>query len=382
MRPGIDIFLEKPTATGSGCALICSASSVDSRGRPVFRLLHNHLATKLKCIGSLQHGFFNDKQDNMLFSDSFVHPELNIPVFSLYSERLSPPEEWLEGIDTLIVDIQDVGTRVYTFTNHLVRIARSLSGKTIRWIVLDRPNPLGGSDLEGPILEPDYRSIVGEITAPMRHGLSAAEYLKTAVTEENLDIDLTVIPVEGWTRRTHLHGIWTMPSPNMPTSITAHIYPGAVLLEGTNISEGRGTTRPFELIGAPFINGYELASHMNQTETFGITSVPIHFKPEFSKYQGEMCNGILCHQPDPVQTRSFAFFYELIRWIRRNYPGDFTWKLPPYEFEYQRFPIDMICGGPSFRLAVERDIPLQDWLRDSETGFGEYRERVAGNLMY
>lgn len=382
MKLGIDTFLDTPPASGSGCALICSGSTVDSRGRPVFRLLHRMLKQKLKSIWSLQHGFFNDKQDNMLLSESFLHPELGIPVFSLYSERLSPLEEWLEGIDTLIVDIQDVGTRVYTFTNHLVRVARHLNGKSIRWILLDRPNPLGGIDLEGPVLDPEYRSIVGEITVPMRHGLSAAEYLQTAAAEEKLDIDLSVVPVEGWVRDRHLHGPWTLPSPNMPTPSTAHIYPGAVLLEGTNLSEGRGTTRPFEMLGAPFIDGNELAEHMNRIESLGVTAVPIHFKPEFSKYQGEVCAGILCHQPDLLKTRSFAFFYELIRWIRQRYPEQFSWKKPPYEFEYHRLPIDMICGSPGFRLSVERALPLRDWLLESESEYPDYRRKIQPRLLY
>lgn len=382
MRLGIDRFWDSPVKAGAACALICAGSAVDSRGRPVFRLVHERLGPRLKCIWSLQHGFFNDKQDNMILSDSFVHPELGIPVYSLYGQSLAPHPDWLQGLDTLIVDIQDVGTRVYTFTNHLVELARCLSGQSIRWIVLDRPNPLGGIDLEGPLLQSDHRSIVGELAVPMRHALSSAEYLKLAISEENLAIDLAVVPVADWQRGRHGNGIWTLPSPNMPTPATAHIYPGAVLLEGCNLSEGRGTTRPFELVGAPFLDGAALARHMNSLPDTGIIAIPMHFKPEFSKFGHEICSGILCHQADPEKTRSFAFFYELLRWVYHRYPDSFAWKKPPYEFEYRRPPIDMICGGPSLRLAIENDLPLPHWLTESEAEYPEYRERTAGILLY
>jgi len=382
MRPGIDLFLETPPHLGSACALICAASSVSGQGHPVFRLIHKQIGQRLKAIWSLQHGFCNDKQDNMILSQNFLHKDLQIPVLSLYGEQLQPQVEWLTGIDTLIVDIQDIGTRVYTFTNHLVKVARSLSGKTIRWILLDRPNPLGGIDLEGPILSLSHRSIVGEISVPMRHALSPGEYLRLAIKEEKLDIDLTVIPAQGWKRVDHHKGIWTLPSPNMPSPLTAHIYPGAVLLEGTNLSEGRGTTRPFELIGAPFIDAVLLAEHMNSLSGLAITAIPMHFKPEYSKFKDELCNGILCYQPNPDLSRSFAFIYELIRWTRHRYPALFTWKRPPYEFEYHRLPIDMICGGDSFRSAIEQNIPLVDWLKQSEAGFHQYRQRISEHLLY
>ncbi len=382
MKTGIDFFIENPPLLGSGCALICASSAVDKRGLPVFQLIHDQLGPGLKSLWSLQHGFFNDRQDNMIVSPSFVHPQLQIPVLSLYADHLLPHDEWLVGIDTLIVDIQDIGTRVYTYTNHLVKLARFLSGKTIRWIVLDRPNPLDGLVLEGPTLETEYRSIVGEIAVPMRHALSAAEYLSLAVREEKLDIDLTVLRVSEWKRITTHPGIWTLPSPNMPTHLTAHVYPGAVLLEGTTISEGRGTTRPFELLGAPFIDAAALARHMNRHPFLGITAVPMHFRPEFSKFREQVCNGILCHQPNPLATRSFAFFYELIRWVRHRHPDSFAWKNPPYEFETLRLPIDMINGGPSLRLAVEENRPVEEWLELSEKTHQDFRERIADILLY
>lgn len=382
MRYGIDVFLKAPPALGSACTLICAGSTVDGNGEPVFRQIHSLLGKRLKSIWSLQHGFHNDTQDNMLFSRSFVHSELGIPVCSLYDECLLPAEEWLEGIDTLIIDIQDIGSRVYTFTNHMVKLACALSGQKLRWIFLDRPNPLGGLVLEGSLLDPEYYSIVGEISVPMRHGLSAAEYLRLAIKEKKLSIDLTVIPAEGWRRRDLFHGIWTLPSPNMPSHATACIYPGAVLLEGTNLSEGRGTTRPFELIGAPFIDALRLARHMNSIPGTGIQAVPLHFKPEFSKHGGSVCNGILCHQPDRANTRSYAFFCELIRWVRQEFPEHFSWKNPPYEFESHRPPIDMITGSEDFRLAVEANRPLEDSMNQNEADFDLYRKRIAPILLY
>lgn len=379
---GIDRFIGDPPSLGQGCALICAASAVDSLGRPVFRLVHDLLGPRLKAIWSLQHGFFNDKQDNMILSDSFVHPQLGIPVLSLYGENLLPQETWLEKIDTLIIDIQDVGTRVYTFTNHLVKLARHLSGRTLQWVILDRPNPLGGLDFEGPQLEADHCSIVGELTVPMRHGLTAGEYLGLAIKEEHLDIDLTVLTVENWTRNDHNGSIWTLPSPNMPTAVTAHLYPGSVLLEGTNLSEGRGTTRPFELVGAPWIDADALADNLNGYPGFGILAIPMRFKPEFSKHKGQVCQGILCHQPIPEKTRSFGLFYQLLRFLRHHHPTDFAWSTGPYEFEFERLPIDMINGGPSLRKAVEENMPVNDWLKQSEAGYEAYRERIRPGLLY
>jgi uncharacterized protein YbbC (DUF1343 family) len=379
---GIDRFLVQPPALGQHCALITAASAIDSLGRPVYRLLHQTLGKRLRALWSLQHGFCNDKQDNMILSDSFVHPELKIPVLSLYGEALIPQAAWLEGIDTIIADIQDVGTRVYTFTNHLVRIARHLSGRPLTWILLDRPNPLGGTVWEGPLLEPTYRSIVGELPVPMRHGLTAGEYLRLAIAQEKLDIDLRVMTLENWNREDREGGIWTLPSPNMPTAATARLYPGSVLLEGTILSEGRGTTRPFELVGAPWIDAQKLAENMNRFPEFGIQAIPMHFKPEFSKYRGQVCHGLLCHQPKPRGTLSFAFFYELLRFLRRHQPADFAWSPGPYEFEYTRPPIDMINGGPSLRLAVEADMPVRDWLIQSEAGYDAHRERIKPSLLY
>ena len=355
---------------------------MDSRGLPVYQLLKKTLGKRLKAIWSLQHGFMIDKQDNMILSDSFYFEPWDLEIKSLYGERLLPADEWLEGVDTIIVDVFDVGTRVYTFINHVLMVMNQLSGKGIEFLVLDRPNPLGGMVCEGNAASPDYFSIVGQVPVPMRHGLTAAEFLRFGRDYYKLDIPLKVVALEGFDREHRFTGIWTYPSPNMPSLQTAVVYPGAVLLEGTNLSEGRGTTRPFEFVGAPFVNAAELISQLADSELRGVTFIPVYFKPEFSKFAGEVCEGLLAHVADFSQFRSFAVYYEIIRLIRRLYPSRFEWKKPPYEFEHERPPIDMINGSDSIRVALEKDVPFQQLEESLNRQIHAFRSAVENALLY
>jgi len=381
---GIDILPQvyKKIVSGRSCALVCGSANIDGSGRPVYEVVRRLAGGSLKAIWSLQHGFFIDKQDNMVLSPSFFWSARGVEVRSLYGEKLLPEEEWRRGIELLIVDPFDVGTRVYTFVNHLVMVLRWLSGRNIEVIVLDRPNPLNGRDLEGNLARPDHFSIVAQLPVPMRHGLSAGEFLSFALSYYGLDVPLTVVKARGWSREEYFPGTWTLPSPNMPSLAAALVYPGAVLLEGTNVSEGRGTTRPFELLGAPFIDPFRLRDQAERLKLPGTRFVPMFFKPEFSKHTGRVCGGLLVQVPDRKNFRSFQTYYELIRLMARLHPGEFRWQEPPYEFEFRRPPIDMICGSDLIRKAIEKNIPFAGIQDNIEREITAYAESVRPFLLY
>lgn len=363
-------------------ALVTGSANSDSAGRPTHDVVRRLAGKRLKAVWSLQHGFFADKQDNMVLSPSFHWRRAGVPVRSLYGKGLLPAEDWLRGIDLLLCDPFDVGTRVYTFLNHLVMVLRRLSGRGIEVVVLDRPNPLNGRDLEGPVARPDHFSIVAQLPVPMRHGLTAGEYLSYAVHYHGLDVPFTVVKARYWRREEYFPGNWTLPSPNMPSFATALVYPGAVLLEGTNLSEGRGTTRPFELAGAPFVDPFCLAAELARLRLPGVRFVPMYFKPEFSKHAGRVCGGVLAQVTDRGRFRSFAAYYELIRAVARLYPGRFAWKKPPYEFERQRPPMDMICGGDLVRRSIGNDVPYARLRAGVERGIAAYAEALRPFHLY
>jgi uncharacterized protein YbbC (DUF1343 family) len=381
---GIDVLPQvyKKIVGNRPFVLITGSANVDAKGKPVYEVVRRLAGGSLKAIWSLQHGFFIDKQDNMVLSPSFFWSAGGVEVRSLYGEKLLPEEEWLQGIELLIVDPFDVGTRVYTFVNHLVMLLRWLSGRRIEVIVLDRPNPLNGRDLEGALSRPDHFSIVAQLPVPMRHGLSTGEFLSFALSYYGLDVPLTLVKARGWSREEYFPGTWTLPSPNMPSLAAALVYPGAVLLEGTNVSEGRGTTRPFELLGAPFIDPFRLRDQAERLKLPGTGFVPMFFKPEFSKHSGRVCGGLLVQVLDRRKFRSFQTYYELIRQVAQLHPEEFRWQKPPYEFEFRRPPIDMICGSDLVRKAIEKNIPFAGIQDGIEREIAAYAGSVRPFLLY
>jgi uncharacterized protein YbbC (DUF1343 family) len=363
-------------------ALVTGSATIDGNGRPVYGTVRQLAGKRLRAIWSLQHGFFIDKQDNMVLSPSQAWPELALPIRSLYGESLLPDVSWLDGIDAVVIDVFDVGTRVYTFVNHAVMIMRWLSGRDIEVLVLDRCNPLNGLAVEGPVCRPDHFSIVGQLPVPMRHSLSAGEYLSFALSYYGLDLQLTVVKARNWKRKDFFSGMWTYPSPNMPSLTSALVYPGAVLLEGTNLSEGRGTTRPFEFVGSPFLDHFRLRAELEKLQLPGVLFIPVFFKPEYSKFAGQVCRGLLVQVQERSIFRSFAAFYELIRLARQLHPDDFRWQVPPYEFEFVRLPIDMICGSDLVRNAIEQNVPFAG-IRDAiDREIAAFSETVRPFLLY
>ncbi len=343
--------------------MLCHQASVTGKLKSTVEELVR-IGANIVCLFSPQHGFFAEKQANMVESSDTVHPLLKIPVYSLYGPRQSPTDDMLEKIEALIIDLQDVGTRVYTYPVTMGIFLEALSGRDIKVVVLDRPNPLGTAIVEGNIVEEDYKSFVGRYSIPMRHGLTIGEYAKFVVKEKKLDLDLEVVTLLQW--RSHFYysdtGLpWVFPSPNMPTFETAMVYPGMVLLEGTNVSEGRGTTLPFLIFGAPFINPYEMLKHIPAgyfEEKFGVFLRPIFFEPKYDKWKDTICGGFQIHILEGEPIRPYQMGLELIRFLLMIYPEDFKWLNPPYEYETTRLPIDILIGSQRIRKALENQVDI------------------------
>jgi uncharacterized protein YbbC (DUF1343 family) len=325
-------------------------ASVSSQFEHASRILERHHGDLfyLAAFFGPQHGFLGQTQDNMVEWQSYEHPRLHIPVYSLYGEYREPTAEMLDGLDVLLVDLQDVGARYYTFTWTLYLCMRACERCGIAVVVLDRPNPINGVTIEGPVLDTNYKSFVGMHPLPVRHGRTIGELAQQFRDEAFHNCELSVLPMKNWKRsmwfdQTGLS--WVMPSPNMPTLDTATVYPGMCLLEGTNISEGRGTTRPFEIFGAPFIDGEKLCSGLNALRLPGVVFRENYFEPTFHKFAGELCGGVQIHVTDRKAFQPLRVAVEIIKLIRTTCPEHFEWNQPPYEYEWKRLPIEVLIGG-------------------------------------
>ncbi len=296
-----------------------------------------------------QHGFLGQTQDNMAEWKTYEHPRLHIPIYSLYGEHREPTAEMLQNIDAVVIDLQDIGARYYTFIWTLYLCMRACEKQGVHVVVLDRPNPINGLTIEGPVLDSDYRSFVGMHPIRVRHGRTIGELALQFRNEAFLNCRLSILPMRNWKRAMWFDetGLpWVMPSPNMPTLDTATVYPGMCLLEGTNISEGRGTTRPFEIFGAPFIEAEQLCRELNNSKLPGVFFREAYFQPAFHKFASQLCGGAQLHVVDRNSFRPFATGVEIIKRIRKLCGDQFQWKQPPYEYEWKRLPIEILIGGP------------------------------------
>ncbi|MCE5312900.1 MAG: DUF1343 domain-containing protein [Nitrospiraceae bacterium] len=365
VKIGLELIDEKlPSAlNGARAGLLVHPASVDSTLVHAVDRFSNFSKVKLSALFGPQHGIYGQTQDNMIEWSGFRDPKTGIPVYSLYGENRKPTTEMLSEIDLLIVDVQDVGARYYTFiwTLDLCMQACLESGKSV--VVLDRPNPICGNMLEGPVLDPDYSSFVGLKPLPVRHAMTIGEiarYLKHKYYE---NLDLHVIKMDGWKRGMWFDetGLpWIMPSPNMPTLDTAVVYPGMCLLEGTNLSEGRGTTRPFEIFGAPFIEPHRLISRLNDFRLEGIVFRRMFFEPTFQKHAGKLCGGAQIHVLDRTKFKPFKTAVAILKAVHELYHESFAWKQPPYEYEEIKLPIDILCGTDRIRIDIESGARLDD----------------------
>jgi len=370
--PGLDVLVSRLPSLlrGLSVGLLCHQASVTRGLTPAAEALRSMKGVKLRRLFAPEHGLTGAAQDHAHI-DAERDPLTGLTVVSLYGKRLEPPPASLNGLETLVIDLQDVGARYYTFTWTMTLAMRAAARVGLPVVVLDRPNPLGGQELEGNMPDPRFASFVGLYPLPTRHGMTIGELAGYLNDTHGLGCDVTVVPMLGW-RRTMLWeatGLpFVAPSPNMPTVDTARVYPGGCLIEGTNLSEGRGTTRPFEWIGAPYLDGPRLAHALERRGLPGVHFRAIGFEPAFHKWKSRRCGGVQVHVTDPGRFKPVATYLALIAEARRQAPRHFKWRKPPYEFEWRKLPIDLLGGGPSMRRAVERGAARKaleaSWRRD------------------
>ncbi|MEM6278904.1 MAG: DUF1343 domain-containing protein [Verrucomicrobiota bacterium] len=344
---------------GKRIGALLHAASVTSDLIPTLSVLEAMVERNQITLAALfgpQHGFEATTQDNMIEWSGYRHPRLGVPVHSLYGEHRQPTDEMLESVEILFVDLVDVGARYYTFIWTLLLCLEACSKIGIPVVVADRPNPISGIAIEGQPQEPDHLSFVGLHPIPIRHGKTIGELALQFCQEKIPNADLTILPLTNWDRF-HYHdetGLpWVIPSPNMPTVDTAAVYPGMCLFEGTNVSEGRGTTRPFELFGAPWIDGPRLARDLGKLGLSGVVFREAAFEPGFQKHAGEVCRGCQLHVSERKSFRPVHTALEILRHLQETYSEEFRWKSPPYEYEYEKLPIEILCGRPTDRIFTE-----------------------------
>ncbi|MCP4352238.1 MAG: DUF1343 domain-containing protein [Desulfobacterales bacterium] len=359
VQTGLENFISSPPKWLSGyrLGLLANPASVDREFCHARELVSRLFPGKLTALYSPQHGFFAEKQDNMIESGNITDPVLQIPVFSLYGETRIPTKEMFDPIDVMLIDLQDAGTRVYTFIytiSYCLEAAKKYSKKVV---VLDRPNPVNGSVAEGNCLSPEYASFVGRFPIPMRHSLTVGELAVLFNTHFGTGCDLEIIPMKGWNRNMYFQDTghaWVPPSPNLPTPVSAMVYPGQVLWEATNVSEGRGTTQPFEIFGAPYFNTGKILSTLGGNRLPGIILREIAFEPTSNKWKGNLCRGFQIHITDPSEYSPYKTSLKLLQAVLFHHSDQFEWKQPPYEYEFEKLPIDLIIGDSEIRKRIER----------------------------
>ena len=360
---GIERLIASGRLSGSRVGLVANPASVDGELRHVADRVAALPGVTLAALFGPQHGFHADVQDNMVETAHARHPRLGVPVYSLYSDTREPAPAMLDGLDALVIDLQDVGTRVYTYAWTMANCLRAASRCGLRVAVCDRPNPIGGEAVEGPVLDPAFASFVGQLPIPLRHGMTIGELAQLFNAEFGIGADLEVVRLAGWTRSQYhdeTGAPWVLPSPNLPTLDSAVVYPGMVLLEGTLLSEGRGTTRPFELAGAPGMDPARLADRLNGRELPGVRFRPVTFEPTFQKHAGRPCGGCQLHVTDRRAFRPVLSAVALLQACREIAPDAWTWRDPPYEYERERMPVDILAGSDALRCSLDAGLDAVD----------------------
>jgi uncharacterized protein YbbC (DUF1343 family) len=370
---------------GKRVGLIGNPTTVDARLRHAVDLLAAHPGIDLRVLFGPEHGLRGDAQD-MISVGEARDARTGLPVYSLYGTdeaSLTPRPESLADLDAVVFDIQDVGSRYYTYVWTMVLAMRACAAAGVAFVVLDRPNPIGGHLVEGGAIAPGYHSFVGLRSLPNRHGLTAGEIARWAAHEEKLDLALEVVTMSGWRRSMFFEDTglpWVMPSPNMPTRDTALVYPGMCLVEGTELSEGRGTTRPFELAGAPFIDSEALAEEL--ADLPGLIARPIVFRPTFHKWGGQPCGGVQLHVTDREAFRPYLTGVAFLRAVRTRWPEHFAWRTKAYEFVGDIPAIDLLAGSSLLRQGIEAGAPLGEVAATWADAEAAFRAERAPWLLY
>lgn len=368
---------------------LCHAASVDEKYQHGIHTVKRLFGTRLKKLFSPQHGLFADVQDNMVETSDFHHQYYDLTVHSLYSDTRKPTPEMLEGLDHVIVDLQDVGTRVYTYIYTMTYMMEACAELGIEVIILDRPNPIGGIAIEGNILDLKYQSFVGRHALPMRHGLTMGEVAMFAKHHWGLDCSLIVIKMTGWQRSMFYWDTklpWVLPSPNLPNIETAFTFTGTVIFEGTNISEGRGTTKSLETVGHPKIKNHVLLDdfkkEFKQVQLTGFELRPVSYLPTFQKHAGQVCHGYQIHITDYHTFKSWHVGQILNKVFYHHLGDEFEWKQPPYEYEKTLLPIDILNGTDRIRHWVEQGGTFDELVALEETDMTQHISLRKDILLY
>ncbi|NNE66341.1 MAG: DUF1343 domain-containing protein [Pyrinomonadaceae bacterium] len=387
IKLGVEKLLDEEVSIlrGLRVGLICNQASVNHEFKHVADLFSENDSVDLTTLFGPQHGIRGDVQDNMIETSHSTDEKTGLRIYSLYSETREPTEEMLAEVDALVFDLQDIGGRVYTFIYTMANAMIACAKYKKKMIVCDRPNPINGTDVEGGLLEPGHESFVGMYPIPMRHGMTVGELAKLFNKKFGIGCDLEVVTVDGWKREWYLDETdspWVIPSPNMPTIYAAVVFPGTVYFEGTGVSEGRGTTRPFEFVGAPYMNADDYAETLASFDLGGVVFRPTNFLPTFQKHQNLSCSGVFLHVTDRKVFKPVITGLAMVKAAFDMYPGDFAWKSPPYEYVYDRNPFDVIAGTKKTRKAFESGVSvdeLQTSWQDDEKEFRSIREEF---LLY
>jgi uncharacterized protein YbbC (DUF1343 family) len=387
IHPGIEVLLHDriDLLRGQRIGLVCNQATVLPDLRHAADVFHEHPEIELTTLFGPQHGIRGDVQDNMIETDHTVDKRTGLPIYSLYSETREPTDAMLENVDTIVFDLQDVGCRIYTFVYTMANCMRAAMRLGKRVVVCDRPNPINGNAIEGNITEHEFRSFVGQFEIPTRHGMTTGELARMFNEHFGIGCELEVVKMDGWRREMWFEDTglpWVLPSPNMPTVDTAVVFPATVHIEGTELSEGRGTTKPFEINGAPFIDAYDWTTELEKYGFEGVTFRQSNFIPTFQKCAGQLCGGVQIHVTDREAFTPVIVGIAMIKTAYDLYTDHFEWKRDPYEYVFDQNPFDVVCGTDKIRKAIESATPLQDIEASWNAGLKEFSESRKSHLLY
>jgi uncharacterized protein YbbC (DUF1343 family) len=381
---GLEALLERFPSELSGrrAGILCHAPSITRKFAHITEIFYHSADCRLAAIFGPQHGIHGQTQDNMIEWQSEIHPVYNIPIFSLYGEHRKPTPHMLEGIDFFLVDLQDVGTRIYTYIWTLKLCIEACSEAGIPVWILDRPNPAGALPFDGPVLKKEYFTFVGGASIPLCHRMTTGEIAVLLKEEYYPDARLNIIWMKNWRRNLSYRDTglpWVLPSPNMPSPMTTLVYPGTVLIEALNLSEGRGTTLPFELFGAPFINSEKLLKNLQKRNIKGCVFRSHNFIPTFHKFTGILCSGFQLHITDLGSFRPVETALDLFDAIIETSPeNSLIFNPPPYEYENYLIPFDILSGDNGMRVCLtnRKDLVAEKerWRSETEEFSKEFRQ--------
>lgn len=386
-RLGVEVLLDEKIdlLRGQRVGLVCNQASILSDYSHIADVFAGRDEFDLTTLFGPQHGIRGEVQDNMIETPHTTDEQTGKPVYSLYSETRIPTEEMLADLDVIVFDMQDVGCRIYTFNYTIANcmIAAKAAGKRV--IVCDRPNPIGGVAVEGNVTETAFTSFVGQYEIPTRHGMTCGELSRLFNVHFGIGCELEVVPMQGWSREMYFEqtGLpWVLPSPNIPTVETCVVFPATVHIEGTEMSEGRGTTKPFELNGAPYIDPYAYVAELEKYNFPGVVFRHAFFRPTFQKWAGQTCGGVQIHVTDRETFKPVVVGIAMVKTAYDLYTDDFQWKQSAYEYVFDKNPFDVVCGTDKIRRAIENRSSLKDIEDSWAEGLKEFDEIRKSSLLY